>query len=207
ELREHGVIKDTFTFVDSSALRSRIDTWKARDRVVEKELNNKTVGEDTRDPDARFGCKGKNKVWLGYKKHVAVCMSSRMITRIECTRANVADVKVVEQLVTRPTVVFGDKGYCSEEVERRLEERGCSSAIIKRDNMRAKDKEVDRWKTRLHMPYESIVTQLPKVTRWVGLQKNRFICIAYAFAYNIKRLVRLGVEGLRIFSSYPACQG
>ena len=65
-----GMIGDVFSFVDSSAIKTKQTTWEERDKAVkegEEKLNNKNIGEYSADKDARFGCKGKSKFWFGYK--------------------------------------------------------------------------------------------------------------------------------------------
>ena len=78
-LQGSGMIREVFTFVDSSQLLSRVNVWEARDRALadreneekddsgNRKLNNKNVGKYSSDSDARFGCKGKDKFWFGYK--------------------------------------------------------------------------------------------------------------------------------------------
>lgn len=66
-----------FTFVDASQMISKAALWEERDRAISagiKKLNNEVVDKFAADKQARFGCKGKNKHWFGYKRHVAACM-------------------------------------------------------------------------------------------------------------------------------------
>jgi hypothetical protein len=69
-MKKAGVIREVFTFVDASSLKSRVDTWVARDKALEAaeksdnndeapSLNNTNMSQLSSDPDARFGCKGK----------------------------------------------------------------------------------------------------------------------------------------------------
>jgi len=57
----------------------------------ESALNNRTVKQYSSDKQARFGCKGKQKFWFGYKGHVGVDMSSGLIEKAAVTPANVSD--------------------------------------------------------------------------------------------------------------------
>ena len=43
------------------------------------------------DKQARFGRKGKNKDWLGYKEHVSVDIQSGLINKVAVTSAKVPD--------------------------------------------------------------------------------------------------------------------
>ena len=70
-LKASGLIREVFTFVDASQLVSKLSTWDDRDRAIAKGLetfNNKTARKVAADPQARFGAKGKNKIWYGYKE-------------------------------------------------------------------------------------------------------------------------------------------
>ena len=40
------------------------------------------------DKQARIGCKGKDKYWYGYKRHVSVDMQSGLINKVAITPAN-----------------------------------------------------------------------------------------------------------------------
>jgi transposase len=70
-LKASGLIREVFTFVDASQLVSKLSTWDDRDQAIAKGLetfNNKTARKVAADPQARFGAKGKNKIWYGYKE-------------------------------------------------------------------------------------------------------------------------------------------
>ncbi len=85
-LKEKGYVREIYTFVDATSLNARVDTWRARDKAIEDvnneerndddkpTMNNRNAKEYSSDPDARYGCKGKNKLWFGFKRHVAVDM-------------------------------------------------------------------------------------------------------------------------------------
>ena len=101
-LRELGLIREIFTFVDASQLISKLTTWDDRDRAIKQGLeqfNNETAGKVAADKQARFGCKGKNKYWFGYKEHVSVDMQSGLINKIAATPAGVTDAQVFGMFV------------------------------------------------------------------------------------------------------------
>ena len=51
------------------------------------------------DKQARIGCKGKNKYWYGFKKHVSVDMQSGLINKVLITPANIVTTKVSSMYV------------------------------------------------------------------------------------------------------------
>ena len=96
QLRAKGYMSEVFTFVDASHLISKASLWEERDearrRKYEK-LNNQILPKVAYDKEARIGCKGKNKFWYGYKKHVSVDMQSGLINKVAITPANITDSK------------------------------------------------------------------------------------------------------------------
>ena len=84
-LKAAGLIREMFTFVDASALVSKLSTWDDRDKAIAKGLekfNNETASKVAADKQARFGAKGKNKFWYGYKEHASVDMQSGLINKV-----------------------------------------------------------------------------------------------------------------------------
>ncbi len=115
---EKGIVRKVFTFVDSSAIKSKETTWEQRDKAIqqgEEKLNNENVEKYSADKDARFGCKGKGKFWYGYKRHQSVDMGSGLITKVAVTPANVSDDKGFEHIYPDGGMVFGDKMYCLKD--------------------------------------------------------------------------------------------
>lgn len=95
-LDELGLIREIFTFVEASQLISKLTTWDGRDRAIKQGLeqfNHETAGKVAADKQARFGGKGKNKYWFGYKEHVSVDMQSGLINKIAATPARVTDAQ------------------------------------------------------------------------------------------------------------------
>ena len=85
-LKKEGLIREFYTFVDASKIIACVDSWKARDRAIADSandqedddsnptMNNKNVSNYSSDSDARYGAKGKNDIWFGYKRHLGVDM-------------------------------------------------------------------------------------------------------------------------------------
>ena len=96
-LHEMGLIKEVFTFVDSSQLISKLTNWDDRDKAIKQGLlqfNNKTAGKVAADKQARFGSKSPKKYWYGYKEHASVDMQSGLINEtIVATVGNAAEFK------------------------------------------------------------------------------------------------------------------
>lgn len=204
-MKNAGVIREVFTFVDASSLKSRVDTWAARDKVLEEaaksqdddnqgpppSLNNSNMDKYSSDPDARFGCKGHNKFWIGYKRNVSVDMSSGMINKVSITFANVTDQKAVSQVLPNQGMVFGDKSFCLKESQIAMKKHNCHSGAILKNNMKGKDFKKDAWLTSVRMPFEGTFASLPKMTRFRGIMKNKFLGFFQALGFNLKRWIKI----------------
>ena len=54
--------------------------------------------------------------------------------------------------------------------------------------MKNKNRDKDRFLTRIRMPYEGVFSKMDKKARYKGIAKNQFQALMQAFAYNLKRL-------------------
>ena len=209
-LKDQGLIREVFTFVDATDFRSRIDIWKARDvAIADSEndetdddgnptMNNQNMSKYTSDPDARFGCKGKNKRWIGYKNHVSVDMSHGLINKVKVTGANVHDSHAVKDICPDSGMVFGDKAYCVKRSQEAISNNNCHSAAILKNNMIGKDKNKDGWLTKVRMPFEGTFASMSKVARYRGTDKNEFQAIMQALGFNLKRLIKIQADPIPI---------
>ena len=66
-----------------------LKVWRSLTIALSKKIKVKIA-----DNQARFECKGKNKHWYGYKRHVSVDMQSGLINKV---------------------AIFGDKDYCTKD--------------------------------------------------------------------------------------------
>ena len=202
-LKVSGIIREVFTFVDASQLLSRVNVWEARDRALadrqneekdeegNRKLNNRNVGKYSSDGEARFGCKGKEKFWFGYKRHVSVDMSAGLINQVVVTPANVPDHRGLTGVCPNGGMVFADKAYCVREAQATLSARGCHSGVILKKNMKGKDFDKDRWLSSVRMPFESVFARLSKRARYRGTVKNQFQALMQSLVFNFKRLIKI----------------
>lgn len=196
-LKDAGLVREVFTFVDASQLVSKLSTWSDRDKAIAQGLesfNNKTAATVAADPQARFGAKGKNKFWYGYKEHVSVDMQSGLINKVAATPADVTDDRGLRHVCPDQGAVFADKGYCVKEAQKVLRRKGCHNATIKKRNMKAKNRDKDRWIASMRAPYERVFSKRSKRVRYRGQAKVQFQVAMNAIAHNLKRLISLGVE-------------
>jgi IS5 family transposase len=194
QLKEKGYISEVFSFVDATHLISKANLWKERDKAIKEKyekLNNETLPKVAFDKEARIGCKGKDKYWYGYKKHVSVDMQSGLINKVAITPANISDSNGFKNVCPNQGSVYADKAYCYQTVANISKYNGCHLAAIKKNNMKNKNKDLDKWYSRLHFPYERVFAHQNKRTRYIGVVKNQFTAFMEAICHNSKRLIIL----------------
>lgn len=200
-LKGMGLIREVFTFVDASQLVSKLSTWDDRDKAIKAGLerfNNETAPEVASDKQARFGCKGNDKYWFGYKEHVSVDMQSGLINKVAATPANITDADGLTHVCPEGGAVFGDKGYCVRPAQRTLKRKGCHNATIKKNNMTGKDRRKDGWLSAMRSPYERVFAHRNRRVRYRGLAKVQFQVGLRALVFNLKRVMALGVQKIEL---------
>lgn len=194
KLREKGLISNAFTFVDASKMISKVSLWDERDRAIAEgaeKLNNQNIEKYAFDKDADYGCKGKDKYWHGYKRHVMVCMQQGFITKTAATKASLPDAKGLKHICPRGGMVVADKGYCTKAAQQTIKANDCHSGAILKENMKGKNPGKDRFLTKLRMPYEGVFSKMDKKSRYKGLAKNQFQAFMQALVHNLKRLIKI----------------
>lgn len=201
QCKEKKIVRAVFTFVDSTTIVTKVTTWEERDKALkqgEAALNNQNINNYSADSDARFGCKGKQKFWFGYKRHVSVDMGSGLITKVAATPANVPDHSALKHVCPREGMVFGDKGYCPKLAQEIMRQRGCHSGVILKNNMKGKNRDKDRWLTKVRMPFEGVFSKKATRARYRGLVKVQFQAFIEAIVHNVKRLLVLDISPLEL---------
>jgi len=199
QMRTQGFMSEVFTFVDASHLITKAKLWKERDDVIKlkyDKLNNETLPKVAHDKQARIGCKGKDKFWYGYKKHVSVDMQSGLINKVAITPANVTDAKGFANVCPDSGAVYADKGYCVAPAKQAAKAKNVHLAAIKKNNMEGKDRDKDRWYSRIRSPYERVFSQQNKRVRYVGVAKNQFAAFMEGICFNLKRISVLDPPGV-----------
>ena len=195
-----NIVRNVFAFVDATAIKTKETTWAERDKAVKDgvaTLNNSNISKYSADNQARFGCKGKSKFWFGYKEHACCDMSSMLITKIAVTSAEIPEQKAFAHICPRNgQMVFADKAYCLKTAQLEMEKRNCFSAAILKNNMIGKNKDLDRWRTKIRAPFEGIFSKFEKRARYRGQAKVRLQAFMDALVWNVKRLVKINAPPL-----------
>jgi IS5 family transposase len=197
---DKNIVRNVFAFVDATAIKSKETTWKERDKAIKdgaEKLNNDNISKYSADKDARFGCKGKDKFWYGYKGHARADMRSILITDIAATPANIPDEQGFKHVCPKNGgMVFGDKAYCLAPAQIEMRKRGCYSAAILKNNMIEKNKDLDTWRTKIRAPFEGIFSKFEKRARYKGLAKVQLQLFMDAIVWNVNRLVKINAPPL-----------
>lgn len=201
QLQSQGLMSEVFTFVDSAHLIAKARIWEERDKALAlkyEKLNNETLPKIAHDKQARIGAKGKNKYWYGYKQHTSVDMQSGLINKIAITPANVTDANGLSHVAPNGGAVYADKGYCIKPCHIIAKKKGFHLAAIKNNNMKDKNKDQDKWYSKIRAPYERVFSQREQRVRYVGIAKNQFSGFMSAICFNLKRLVTLNIPDLHL---------
>ena len=74
--------------------------------------------------------------------------------------------------------------------------KGCYLAAIKKNNMKKKNSDLDRWYSRIRSPYERVFSKQNKRVRYLGIEKNQFAAFMESICFNLKLIVALNVQNL-----------
>lgn len=194
QLRAQGFMSEVFTFIDASHLISKASLWQERDKAIKEKyekLNNEILPKIAKDKEANFGCKGGNKFWYGFKKHTSVDMQSGMINKVAITKASTIDSKGMKHVIPNQGAVYADKGYCDKNAKAAAAKRNLHLAAVKKNNMIGKNKDLDKFYTKMRSPYERVFSKTNHRVRYQGIVKNQFTAFMEAIAYNFKRSIVL----------------
>lgn len=201
QLKDQKLICEVFSFVDATHLISKAQLWKERDDAIKQKyekLNNETLPKVAYDKQARIGCKGKDKYWYGYKQHVSVDMQSGLINKVAITPANVTDAKGLKHVCPNQGSLYADKAYCVVPATKTAARNGCHLAAIKKNNMKGKNRDKDRWYSHIRAPFERVFSKRNQRVRYVGTVKNQFSAFMSAICFNLKRLVAIGYKDIQL---------
>ena len=197
QLQQQGYMNEVFTFVDATHLIAKSNLWKERDKALKAKydkLNNEVLPKVSTDKQARIGCKGKSKYWYGYKQQTSVDMQSGLINKVAVAPANETDAQGLRRVCPSQGAVYADKGYCTGPAKKAAARKAVHLAAIKKNNMKGKNKDLDRWYCGIRSPYERVFSKLNHRVRYRGIAKNQFAAFMQSIGFNLKRLRVLQME-------------
>lgn len=111
-----------------------------------------------------------------------------MINKVAITPANVTDSQGFKHVCPKKGAVYADKGYCTSPARIAAMTKGVHLGAIKKNNMKNKNFDLDKYYTKLRSPFERVFSQDNKRVRYIGIVKNQFATFMYAICFNLKRL-------------------
>src|SRR3989338_2159933 len=193
-LEGYGLFGNVFAFIDASTIVTKTALWEERDWAIRdgaEKLNNTNVKHYAADKDARWGAKSKTNIWFGHKRHTAVDMRHGLVKKVAVTAANVQDFAVVKNIAPTAGTVFMDKMYDTRKTDRVLRALGLPPSTLRKNNNPNKNRDLDRFRSGIRMPFESTFSKQPKRARYWGHVKVTMQCFLEALVYNLKKAVRL----------------
>jgi IS5 family transposase len=166
--------------------------WEERDRAIsdgEKKLNNKVVSKYTKDKDAKWGAKGTNTVWFGYKRNVAIDCKYGLIEKVCVTPANTPDFKAIKNIAPKNKAIYTDKGYDYAEATIEIERIGSTHLNIQKNNNKDKNFDRDNYRTKMRMLFKGTFAHMRKQARYKGLIKTSFQVFMESIVYNLKKAI------------------
>lgn len=193
-LRDKGYFGDVFKFIDASSIVTKSALWEERDKAIkdgEEKLNNLVVSKYASDKDAKWGAKSKNKIWFGYKRHCSVDMRFGLIDKVALTPANVLDFQALKNICPENQMVFMDKLYDCKTADLVLEINNCASGTIRKNNNKNKNKDLDKWRSKIRMPFEGTFSKMSKRAKFRGKTKMAMQCFMEAMCHNLKKASKI----------------
>ena len=193
-LKGYGLFGNVFTFIDAAAIVSKTALWKERDKAIaegEEKLNNTNVKKYATDQQARWGAKSKNNIWFGYKRHEAVDMRYGLINKLAVTPANVPDFLLMKSICPKQGMIFTDKLFDCQKADLWIKAKGCQAATIRKRSNKQKNKDLDRWRSGIRMPFEGVFSKVRKRAKFRGTAKVAMQCFFEAICHNLKKAVNI----------------
>jgi IS5 family transposase len=176
--QEKGIVLGRVQLVDSVHTLANVNTSKDKGRQKE--------GEGPRDPDARWGAKGKKQgrtqYFYGYKQHVSLDAETGLITSVYHSDGSAYDGHYLMGLIEQDMeqgipieVVAADRGYDDGENHYFLEVNGIEDAIcLKGYRTQKKDPNKEGWLVlRQSTAYQEGQRVRYKIERKFGEMKTR----------------------------------
>jgi IS5 family transposase len=200
QIEAAGLILKKGTLIDASLVPAAVNKPEPPrgDLPVDKDGRpaSKLVGSAL-DPDAAW-TKKEGRRYFGYKAHVALDMSSRIIRRLALTPANVNETSCADALICGDErAIYADKAYDSRARRAALKARGIRNGIMRRWHWAWPAP--SRWEERRNKllvkrraPIEPLFALLKNVYRFAraryrGLSRNDAALHLAATAMNLKR--------------------
>jgi IS5 family transposase len=114
-----------------------------------------------------------------------------LIKKVAVTPANVPDFKTVKSIAPKQGAVFMDKIYDTKKTDGILRGMGIHAATIRKNNNKEKNRDLDRWRSGIRMPFEGVFSKMSKHARYRGHAKVVMQVFFQAISHNLKKAVHI----------------
>ena len=162
----------------------------------------KPAKNQQKDKDARW-TKKHGRSYYGYKNHVGIDRTHKLIRRWETTDASVHDSQKLDDILDANNTgrtVWADSAYRSAEIEAKLKAKGLKSRVhlkgVRGRPLSEKEKATNTARSEVRARVEHIFghqtnSMGAKIVRTVGAARARFKIGMMNLGYNMRRLVQL----------------
>lgn len=198
-----GFVLKQGTLIDASLVPASVNPPKKPDGPPDLDADGKPASKLVKsalDPDAGWTRK-QNHYHFGYKLHVAMDKTSRIIRRLVLTPANVNESGPADSLICGDEVeVLADKAYDSKQRRLLLKQLGIANGIMRRGHPRRpltwRDLKRNKQIGRQRGAIEPLFALYKNVygfarARYRGLKRNSTSFVLAAICMNLKRVAIL----------------
>lgn len=199
QIEASGFVLKRGTLIDASLVRSAVNPPAPPSEPLPPDADGRPASKLVKsplDPDASWTRK-EGKYFFGYKMHVAMDQTSRIIRRLDFTPANINESAAADPLICGDeAVVYADKAYDSLARRQRLKAMGIGDGIMRRHS---RWRRLSKWAVRRNevishrrAPVEPLFALLKRVcgfvrARYRGLARNAAAFQLAATAINLRR--------------------
>jgi IS5 family transposase len=114
-----------------------------------------------------------------------------LINKLAVTPANVPDFLLIESICPDQGMIFSDKLFDCKKADLWIKAKGCHPATIRKRNSKQKNRDLDRWRSRIRMPFEGVFSKQRKRAKFKGQTKVTMQCFFEAICHNLKKAVKI----------------
>ena len=167
-----------------------------------EDWQNKPAKLAQKDVDARW-TKKRGRSYFGYKNHINVDRTHKLIRRYAVTDASVHDSQVLDDVLDSANTssdVWADSAYRSKETESKLADKGLKSRIHRKASrarpLTEREKRGNKTRSRVRSRVEHIFGDQQNamggnLVRTIGLARAKTKIGLKNLAYNMRRMVQL----------------
>ncbi len=207
-LKDNGYLAMGGQIIDATIVsapkqhNSREENETIKDGKTPEDWKQKPAKSRQKDKDARWPKKNERS-YFGYKNHIGVDRRHKFVRRYVVSDASVHDSQKLEDVLDASNTasdVWADSAYRSQEIEKKLAERGLKSRIHRRAyrnrELSAAQKVANKMRSKVRARVEHVFGDQKTgmgagIIRTIGIVRARCKIGMTNLAYNIRRFVCL----------------